>query len=90
MFYDKEGNEITFEQFCDLSQDTEYVFHLVNELPDGTRISTKWFGIDGCNFETMVFPAIEVYGRCWTEGEARAMHALAVIEQIERVKKTYD
>lgn len=85
MFYDKNGNKISLEQFATLSQDMDYGFHLVSELPNGTRISTKWLGIDGCNFETMIFGVgvfHVLFGRCWTEEEAKAMHTEAILEQI--------
>lgn len=54
--------------------------------PDGHDVSTVFLGLDHqwqpdappLVFETMIFPECEIFGRCSTLEEAKAMHAAAI------------
>lgn len=56
------------------------------DAPDGHDVSTVFLGLDHSYnpsgppilFETMIFPEAEVFGRCSTLEQAKAMHAAAI------------
>jgi len=63
MYFDREGNEIPFLQWCMMFENSDYRVVKQDILPDGKTISTVWLGLDHSMwpggailiFETMIF-----------------------------------
>lgn len=97
MYYAKNGDEITMEQWGKLLGDMEYKRVGEDHLPDGRWISTVWLGLDHSwaldgpdtpilIFETMVFDgdsfADEYVERYTTEQQAIEGHA-RIVEMVK-------
>jgi hypothetical protein len=86
MYFDKEGNQITFNEWSKLFSDKGY--QIIKKTTVGIHeVSTIYLGMtwefsDGkpLIFETMVFPECEICERDATETEAVATHARIVSE----------
>lgn len=93
MYYAKNGDEITVEQWSKLFEDMEYRRVGIETLPNGRWVSTVWLGIDhgwhpaGSDnpiliFETMVFDGSsmmdEYVERYSTEEQALEGHTRTV------------
>ena len=88
MFYDKEGQEISLEEWASRFQDKEYQRIACAEMPEAC-VSTVWLGIDhggGMIFETMVFGGEldEKQVRYRTLKEAKAGHK-AIVEACRKL-----
>lgn len=87
-YYDKEGNEITFEHWCVLFSDPEYCTIRLDKIGDSVEVSTVWMGLNynfgrgdtPIIFETMTFGGDEECYRYATEEEAIAGHEKIVAE----------
>lgn len=91
MYYDREGNRITMDEWCQLSEQRSYKVIDRTEFHDGSFISTVWLGLDHgalsgqvgpIIFETLDFPENANMVRYATEAEAREGHAAAVAEHL--------
>lgn len=91
MYFDKEGNTISMEDWAKLFKDPKYKKIAVNSLDNGKRVSTVWLGLDHSFgpgrkliFETMIFPECEYCERYETIEEARKGHLRAVEEAMKQ------
>lgn len=92
MYYNREGDKITLQEWSDLVSNHEYKILKRSTLKDGKLVSTVWLGINHAFdagkpliFETMVFPAEKEWSelavaRYSTESEALAGHESMVKE----------
>lgn len=62
MYYDRNGDSITMEQWASLLENREYARIALDVLPNGLRVSTVWMGLDHAYdggipliYESMVF-----------------------------------
>ena len=95
MYYDRAGNPITLEEWCELFGDTGYKIIRQTKLPDGGLVSTVWLGLDHAFrgppqiFETMAFWPDREVRRCEryaTLPAARSGHA-AMVKEIRRADR---
>lgn len=87
--FNKQGELISFAEWCALFDDTSYRVVKKTELGEDRFVSTVWLGLDhGFGgelqiFETMDFPGQEIQERYATLEEAAAGHD-AVVATIEK------
>jgi hypothetical protein len=101
MFFDRNGNPISNEEWGRLFQDPKYKIIKQEDLPDEKgRVSTVWLGINHGGFgphekreifETMIFAPGKDYDqyqwRWSTEKEAREGHEYVVMKYTSRIGK---
>lgn len=94
-YHDREGRQIGLFKWADLIGDPDYARVSYSELPDGTCISTVWFGVSHnpgkpLIFETIVFSPAGEAVECWryqTRDEAHAGHDQIVASMTQPVEE---
>lgn len=91
MHYNRAGEQISFDEWCELMRNKEYRWVEHTDLPDGSFVTTMWLGRNHGGgegapliFESLDFPDQQHLRLYSTEAEARAGHLELVAELTPR------